>query len=264
MIINSMIANNEKLNSELNKKLLVLYVFHEYNYRVEQFFKKAIFYDKNVDFIIIVNNITLKLQYNAFPSNVKFFIRDNIGFDFGGWSDALLTNNLYKNYNYFIFVNSSVLGPFIDSDYKGNWTDIFINGLQENNIKLFGSTINKDFHPHVQTFIFSLEKETLEYLIKWQIFSLTNHYEKLWDTVMLKEIFMSDLLIRNKWNIGCLIPYYKNMDFVKLVENKEVEKFMINGHLDCKCDIMYNEFYKIHWTETDIIFFKGNRDIILR
>jgi hypothetical protein len=162
MITNNMIAINEKLNSELNNKLLVLYVFHEYNNRVEQFFQKAIFNDKNVDFIVIINNLKLKLQYNAFPSNVKFFIRDNIGFDFGGWSDALLTNNLYKNYKYFIFVNSSVLGPFINSDYKGNWTDIFINGLQENNIKLFGSTINTLRNPrdasHVQcsiTYIFN-------------------------------------------------------------------------------------------------------------
>jgi hypothetical protein len=81
---------------------------------------------------------------------------------------------------------------------------------------------------------------------------------------MLKEIFMSDLIIRHKWNIGCLIPYYKNMDFIKLVENDDVANNMINGHIEFKSDLMCNEFYKKYWTETDIIFFKGNRDIILR
>ena len=154
------------------------------------------------------------------------------------------------------------MGPYLPENYNGKWTDIFINGLKDN-VKLFGSTVCSHFHPHIQTFIFSLEKETLEYLINWQIFSLTNYYDTLWDTVMLKEIFMSDLIIRNKWNIGCLIPYYKNTDFVKLVENNDVENNMINGHIEFKSDMMHNEFYKKYWVETDIIFFKGNRDIIL-
>ena len=139
--------------NEVIKNTLVLYVFHEYNNRVGHFFNNAIFYDEDVDFIVIVNNLTLKINPGVFPSNVKFFTRDNIGSDFGGWSDALLTNNLYKNYKYFIFVNSSVLGPFINSDYKGNWIDIFINGLQENNIKLFGSTINSMCAPHTNSHV---------------------------------------------------------------------------------------------------------------
>ena len=256
-----MIANNEKLNSELNKKLLVLYVFHEYNYRVEQFFKKAIFYDKNVDFIIIVNNITLKLQYNAFPSNVTFFIRDNIGFDFGGWSDALLTNNLYKNYNYFIFVNSSVLGPFIDSDYKGNWTDIFINGLQENNIKLFGSTINTICNPrdasHVQSHIYSMDIITLEYLIECGIFSMTKYCASYLDAVWMREVQMSRKIIANNWNIGSLIKHYKNVDFT--FSNKKVSDYNITFLEDI---YGYDKNNMTHyWTPQELVFVKGNRGL---
>jgi hypothetical protein len=242
-------------------KTLVLYVFHEYNDLVKNFIEKAIFKDDNIDFMIICNNLYYKLE--NLPDYVIYKNRNNIGFDFGGWSFGLLTNDFYKKYDNYICVNSSVTGPYLPENYNGKWTDFFINGLKDN-VKLFGSTINKDFYPHVQTFIFSLNKETLEFLIGWKIFSLTNHYEKLWDTIMHKEVLMSNLIIRNKWNIGCLIPYYKNLDFVKLVENNDVENNMINGHLQYKSDIMYNEFYKKYWTETDIIFFKGNRDIILR
>jgi hypothetical protein len=241
-------------------KTLVLYVFHEYNERVKNFIEKAIFKDDNIDFMIICNNLYYKIE--NLPDYIIYINRNNLGYDFGGWSFGLLHNDFYKNYDNYICVNSSVCGPYLPPDFKGKWTDIFINGLNDY-VRLFGSTINKDFHPHVQTYIFSLNKETLEYLIKWNVFSLTNYYNTFWDTVMLKEVFMSDIIIRNKWNIGCLVPYYKNTDFVKLVENKEVENFMINGNLDSKFDIMYNEFYKIYWTETDIIFFKGNRDIDL-
>ena len=56
---------------------------------------------------------------------MKVLFRDNIGYDFGGWSDALLLNDLYKNYDYFLFVNSSVIGPFIDNYLKIKWTDIY-------------------------------------------------------------------------------------------------------------------------------------------
>jgi hypothetical protein len=242
-------------------KTLVLYVFHEYNDLVKKFIDKAIFKDDNIDFMIICNNLTFKID--NLPEYIIYKNRENVGYDFGGWSYGLLMDNFYKNYDNYICINSSIIGPFLPDNFNGKWTDFYINGLKDN-VKLFGSTINKDFHPHVQTFIFSLNTETLEYLIRWQIFSLTNHYKTLWDTVINKEVFMSNLIIRNKWNIGCLIPYYKNTDFVKLIENNEIKDNMINGHLDSKSDIMYNEFYKKYWTETDIIFFKGNRDIILR
>ena len=241
-------------------KTLVLYVFHEYNERIKSFIEKAIFKDDNIDFMIICNNLYYKVE--NLPDYVIYKNRNNIGFDFGGWSYGLLTNDFYKNYDNYICVNSSVVGPYLPENYNGKWTDFFINGLKDN-VKLFGSSINKDFYPHVQTFIFSLEKQTLEFLIHYKIFSLTNHYDTLWNTIMHKEVLMSNLIIRNKWNIVCLVTLYKDIDFVKLIENNNVENTMINGHLEYKSDIMYNEFYKKYWVETDVIFFKGNRDIII-
>jgi hypothetical protein len=45
----------------------------------------------------------------------------------------------------------------------------------------------------------------------------------------------------------------------------DLDNKLVFGHPEYKSeDLMYNEFYKKYWTETDIIFFKGNRDIILR
>ena len=38
------------------------------------------------------------------PSYVKLIKRDNLGFDFGAWSDGLFKDDLYKNYDNFIFV----------------------------------------------------------------------------------------------------------------------------------------------------------------
>jgi len=139
------------------------------------FIKNCIFYDENIDFIIMSNNKNDK-NNNTFKNitnielflykNVKILFRDN--YNFGGWSDTLSKDNLYEKYNNFIFVNSSVTGPFFPSDYKGKWTDLYINGLKDN-VKLFGSTINTVEDPlkfaHTQSYIFSIDKTTLKYLL---------------------------------------------------------------------------------------------------
>jgi len=234
-------------------KVLVLYVFHIYNDRVKHFIKNGIFSDENVDFIIISNDKNNKIEV---PSYVKTLYRDNIGFDFGGWSDALLTDNLYKNYNHFIFVNSSVTGPFIPSYYNGKWTDIYIAGLKDN-IKLFGSTINTCRNPliysHVQSYIFSMDKHTLEYLIEQQIFSMSLYEKTFLDTIRFREIEMSRKILQNKWNIGSLFSYYKDVDFT--FSEKKPEEYNIE-FLD---DIMYPPFRNHLWNDYEVVFIKGNR-----
>ena len=234
-------------------KLLVLYVFHIYNDRVKHFIKKCIFNDENVDFIIISNNKTNTIEA---PDYVKTLFRENIGYDFGGWSDALLTDNLYENYDNFIFVNSSVIGPFIPSDCKDKWTDIYINGLQ-NNVKLFGSTINTCRNPlnksHVQSYIFSMNKTTLKYLINCEIFSITNYAKTFKDAILEKEILMSRKIIENNWNISSLLSYYKDVDFTFSCKKPSEYKMKFLG------DVMFPQFKDTLWNVHDIVFIKGNR-----
>lgn len=235
-------------------KLLVLYVFHIYNDRVKHFIENCIFNDENVDFIIIINDKTNnKIEV---PDYVKTLYRDNIGYDFGAWSDGLLTDNLYENYDNFIFVNSSVIGPFIPSNYKDKWTDIYINGLQ-NNVKLFGSTINTCRDPinlsHVQSYIFSMNKTTLKYLINCEIFSITNYAKTFYDAISQKEILMSRKIIENNWNIGSLLSYYKDVDFT--FRSKKPSEY----NMEFLDDVMFQNFKDTLWNVYEIVFIKGNR-----
>jgi hypothetical protein len=249
--------NNKIMRDEFReKKTLVLYVFHEYNNRVEHFLKYCMFEDTNVDFIIISNNKNFKLT--NLPANTTFLARENIGYDFGGWSDALLVNERYKNYDYFIFVNSSVIGPFMNSDEK--WTDVYINGLQKNNIKLFGSTINTIDNPeiksHVQSYIFSMDKRTLDYLIQCEIFSMKNYAKTLEEAVWTKEVPMSRKIIENNWNIGSLMTYYENVDFTfKTKKPQDYDIIFLN-------DVMFNNEYQNRvWNLYELVFIKGNRGV---
>ena len=64
--------------------------------------------------ILISNNCHEKISY---PEYVKFFLRENIGYDFGGWSEALLTNNLYKNYDNRELVHSNLKTIYLQIFY---------------------------------------------------------------------------------------------------------------------------------------------------
>jgi hypothetical protein len=236
-------------------KTLVLYIFHIVNERVHHFIKNAVFFDESIDFIFISNDNFVKLNDLNLPNYCKFISRENIGYDFGGWSDALLINNLYKKYTHFIFANSSIIGPFLPPDFKGKWTDIFLNGLK-NNVKLFGCTINSMGDPiqssHVQSYLFSMNLETLEYLLSCQIFSLTNYSKTFESCIYEKEIGMSRKIIDNGWNIGCLMNYYKDVDFTF----KEKSIFDYNYFLK---DLMYPHYKNRLWNKYELVFIKGNR-----
>jgi len=227
-------SNNIQHYTPNNQKTLVLYTFHIYNDNVKYFIKKGIFKDDNIDFIFIINDPKLKVDV---PDYVKVINRENKGYDFGAWSEGLLTNNLYLKYDYFIFANSSVVGPIIPTYYKGKWTDIFLDGITDT-IKLYGCTINtcglrscnSELDSHVQSYVFCTDKIGLDILINKEIFSLTNQINKYEDVVDQKEIRMSQEIINSNYNIGSLLMYYKNIDFrkknfnIKLFDNLTVGK----------------------------------------
>lgn len=239
-------------------KILIPYVFHIYNNRVKYFFKTCIFESPNIDFLIICNNKTIQFEEDLPKfNNIFVFKRDNLGYDFGGWSDGILTNNLYKNYTHFIFCNSSIVGPFLNPNFQGKWTDIYIDGLHRNNCKLFGSTINTIYVPelfsHIQTYIFSTDLEALEYLIDEEIFRLGKYTKTISDTVLSKEILMSRKIIDNNWNIGCLLPIYKNVDFTLKTKNENSKNIYLYG------DLMTVNCIQKLWTVYNLVFIKGNR-----
>ena len=237
------------------KKTAVLYVLHEINKRVINFTQKCLFKDPNVDFYIIVNNTDIHLDVK----HAKVINRKNIGWDFGGWSDCLLSDDMYKKYDTFIFANSTVSGPFLPSGFSGRWTDLYINGLK-NNIKLFGSTINTMRRPatnaHIQSYIFSADREAVEYLIQCEIFSKTKYAIDFIDAVLNKEIAMSRMIIKRGWNIGSLMKYYNGVDFT--FQYKTPQEYGID-FLD---DVMYAEFHNSIWNEYEIAFIKGNRVLL--
>ena len=231
-------------------KTLILYAFHQFNNRVQYFIDHAIFEDDNFDFIIICNDRNINISVPDFVSVIN---RDNIGYDFGAWSEGLLTGDRYKQYENFIFLNSSVIGPYLPDGYTKQWPYRFLDGLTDN-IKLFGSTINafENSHSaiHVQSFAYCMQQKTVEYLVSKGIFSLMTFSKNFESAIWNYEVRMSREIIAAGWNIGSLMHNYDGVDFTFI--DKTPAEYNISWH----GDIMFPN------TEIDrkeVMFVKGNR-----
>ena len=243
-------------------KHLILYTFYKVNENIHYFLKYGVFKSPDYTFLFITNDKHCNLQV---PNFVQLIKRENIGFDFGAWSEGLLHNDYYKQFDKFLFINGSVKGPFVPTYFSGNWCDIFFNGLKDN-VRLFGSTINSfnchnpikkhrtkpRFSSHVQSMVFCCEKPTLEFLIENKIFTLDNFTKTKLKTVEQREFPMSRLIIEKGWNIGCLIKHYQNIDFTY----KKPAQIKFLG------DFLYKDCYNGHSIHPyEIVFIKTNRGI---
>ena len=221
-------------------KTLVLYVFNELNKNLTSFIANGIFLDHDVDFFLINNGCH---NEPVLPEYVIYFKCDKVGSDFLAWSRGLLYNDLYKDYDNFICLNSDASGPYLPSYFQGRWTDIYLNGLT-GNIRLFGSTISTETDPetlsHLLTYVFAMNKETLEFLITKQIFSITD------TSKASKEFKMSRLVLENGWNIGCLMRYYDGVDFRFLASTPSDYKPFLGNPLVSKnfSNRIFNNFYE--------------------
>ena len=165
---------------------LVLYCYFEknddYKNNLLYFLNNGI--EENIDYIFIINgNNTINIPSSK---NIKIIYRDNIGYDFSAYGEALKNIHIDK-YKYFFFINTSVRGPFLPNYIKLSWTEPFKN-LLKNDVKLVGSTINltedldfnnldipyekKKYYPHVQSQMFATDLECLKFLINKDIFDL--------------------------------------------------------------------------------------------
>lgn len=241
-------------------KTLIIYTFHYFNESVYTFIKHGVFQDENIHFLFVCNkkDISNDIHIEAvFPKYVMVMIRENIGFDFGAWSVGALTNDLYKNYKYLLFLNSSIIGPYLPEGCREKWPNIFTSRLN-NKVKLFGSTINTMNHAticsHVQSYCFCMDRDTFEFLVQKEIFSLKTFKQTKSELTHENEISMSRLIIEAGFNIGCLWPKFDDVDFTF----KTYFPNLLERRFTC-ADPPHPMYYNIFWKSTDVIFIKRNR-----
>ena len=230
---------NIKENFNNFKKICCLYAYYEknelYKDNLEYFLNNGIL--DHLDYYIIING-KCSVQIPK-KNNIIVFQRENIGYDFGAFSYSIQRIN--KEYDYYFFLNTSVIGPLWKTNYENSikdWTIPFlklfnkdvvlvgtsINILTNNNVGKYNlkKIYNKDGpYSHVQSMFFCINNSYYNYLKKINFFNENemNNAPKLLYIIAYKEIGLSQIALKNGWNINSILSKYKDLDYRTLDKN---------------------------------------------
>jgi lipopolysaccharide biosynthesis protein len=215
-----------------------------------------------MDYYIVVNGPTDV----KFPNHVNVIYRENKGFDFGAYSECLEKIPKQIHYNYYVFINSSVQGPYPTGT---DWFRQFKN-LFSHDTKLVGTSINihtyshetnaqlfkhNGPYTHVQSMFFAMDSECFEFLKSRDFFECDECLTK--DHVIgYKEIMMSQLVLQNGWNINCILNGYRDKDYRTIQAN-----FNASSEKDYGDPYYVGNYFGGTIRPEQVVFFKTNRNI---
>lgn len=176
--------------------------------------------------------------------NVRYIQTANYGQDFGALA-TLVNDDALDSYDRLIFVNCTVRGPFLPPYDAQCWTQPFLS-LLTGDVHLCGATINilhddRPFHllyeaafpddpkpySHVQSSVYAMTGDCLAMLREGGIYEAAPKLSKQ-EAVVTCEIGMSQRVKAAGWNISCLLPPYRGIDYRS--PHREINPATPNGH----------------------------------
>ena len=218
-----------------SKSVVVYHYFEKDQSYIDNFCHFLRFgYRPDMDFVIVVaGHHTIDLPKAA---NLQYHFAPNMNFDFGGYASAIRSLDLLNHYDYFIFVNSSVRGPFLPPYVGKSWDQILID-LLEHSVGVAGTAIaltpahhsiaklyhakygvsppNEEILAHVQSTCYVLPKNSLQYLVNIGFYESAISLSKD-ETVRDYEIRLSQLLLAQALTLKCVLPEYNQPDYREL------------------------------------------------
>jgi hypothetical protein len=180
-----------------------------------------------LDYIVIISG-----QYSIeLPEldNVRYVFTPAKNSDFGGYAHLINEGLDLRSYENVFFINSSVRGPFLPSYTEQSWVQIMLAQMQAE-VGMVGvsiCTMKADFrhsinyqarfggnppYSHVQTMAYALRRPVLEKLIEQCFYQEDRDANK---TLAIEnyEIHLSQLVLKQGWNIACLLPELNTIDY---------------------------------------------------
>jgi len=220
------------------------------DYNLSFFAERELEYREDMDYIIVVNG------YDSIPlpniKNVTVITRENSGFDFGGHFCALeYLEKQQKTYDYYFFMNSSVIGPIMPHYVKDHWSKCFIEKINDV-VKLVGTTIvclpredSGGYGPKIEGFFFMVDQIGLS-LLKKEGTVFQYHPDKR-SAIIQGEYGLSNCILKNGYSIDCMLRKYQGIDW----RNPDNYTLNENQHPSRK-----NSFYHYSINPYEVIFHK--------
>ena len=258
---------NTFLENMNRKKICCIYAYYEKDENSKNaliFFLENGIYDE-IDYYFVINGPQCSVDFNPimnFKNNIIVYQRENKGFDFGAWSHAL-KNMKYKKYDYYAFLNTSVIGPYLHNKHD-KWYYHFIKLFREN-VKIVGTTINiydckykispfaDKSMPHVQSMFFIIDQEYMDHLISINFFdeNKINQITNILEIIINYELQISMIALQKGWNINCLLEPFRNQNYLNF-------KYIFPDYL--KNDKYFpNRYFGKSIEPHQVIFWKYNR-----
>lgn len=221
---------------QVNDTVLVIYHYYEKDQSyIDNFLHFIQFaYRPELNYLIVIAGIaSIELPQ---ASNITYFYAKNQNYDYGGYAQVIKDLKFETNYANFIFVNSSVRGPFLPVHSKKTWANHLFD-LYSDNIGIVGTAIsltpshhaickmyhekygyaerNKNILAHVQSTCYVLSQSVLCSLIKDGFYDVHESLSKD-ETVRDYEMRLSQILLAQGLNLKCLLPEYNKPDYRSL------------------------------------------------
>ena len=172
-------------------------------------------------FFIILQGVKELSSLPPLPRWATYIPHENICYDWGTWGWFLFHSGLinHNQFRYFVFINSSVRGPFLPSFIKRSWLDVFIS-LMSPVVKLAGPTINCESsgqaigsfiqNPHVQSYAMVTDHVGLSTLFSAGVFTCRNDR---WRTIYYSELSSSRSILDAGFSIDTFMLRYRGIDW---------------------------------------------------
>ena len=235
-----------QLNKAKNRVLVVYHYYEKDQSYIDNFSHFLRFaYQPDVEYVVVVaGSYSVELPR---AENITYFFATNQNFDFGGYAQAIEALQFHTSYEYFIFVNSSVRGPFLPAYCKKTWIENLLDHFDQD-VGIVGTVIsltpshhaiaklyhekygyldrNRNILSHVQSTCYALPRSILCHLIATGFYEAAHSLSKD-ETVRDYEIRLSQILLEQGYNLKCLLPEYNTFDYRFL--DREINPFSREG-----------------------------------
>ena len=157
------------------------------------------------------------------PVRVTVLYKHNFGMDFGAYNTSLTWSEKRqrRDYKYFVFINSSLRGPFLPKwvPPQFHFTDVLLNFFRhDTRVKLAGSyisclpSVEQTAGPVVESLFFAVDNEALDWLIQDGIFV---PYKRKAQTALKSEYGLAQSIMRRGARIESLnMAYASGLDWL--------------------------------------------------
>jgi hypothetical protein len=181
--------------------------------------------DDQTTFVIVINGGRCSIPL---PDRERCIVlrRDNIGFDFGAHNHGIRFLARTRGcpadqlpFDHFVFLNSTVAGPFLPAYYPRDWhwTTVLTSRLNER-VKLVGPSIvclpawdAGGYGPRVEGYCFATDRTGLGVL--WRDGNVFRDHPDPWSNIVHGEYGMSRAILGAGYSLDCLLYRYQGIDW---------------------------------------------------